>query len=171
MNFTNLKEHYHELLNYLEKEAYTQGYIRRIKENVRWILKNEKNKSWRSYIDIYHDRVSGSESKGYKRNHRVAFSAIQQFDLHGEYPTRRIKNCFIKRGAYYELIPDFKEVIDCYTGSTKIRDLKESTVKGNASGAANFLLAMQKRGVHHLDHISEEDVFSFFLDDEGNVSR
>ncbi len=101
MNFTHLQQHYHELLDYLKKEGYTESYIRRVKENVHWVLKSEKNKSWESYLDIYHDRVHKSESKLYKKNHRLAFGAIQQFDLFEEYPNRRIKNCFIKRGAYY----------------------------------------------------------------------
>ena len=55
MDFTNLREHYHELLDYLRKEKYTQSYIRRIKENIGWMLKNEKCKQWQSYIDYSSD--------------------------------------------------------------------------------------------------------------------
>ena len=117
MNFTNLRAHYHELLAYLQEEGYTEGYIRRVRENILWILKNEKHRTWQSYIDIYNDRVCKSESYDYKRNHRVAFGAIQQFDLHGEYPNRKLGNRLIKRGAYHQLIPEFKEVIDFFRES------------------------------------------------------
>jgi len=171
MNFTHLQQYYQELLNFLKKEGYTESYIRRIQENIYWILKNEKHKTWLSYLDIYNDRVQKSESTLYKKNHRIAFGAIQQFDLHGEYPNRKIKNCFIKRGAYNQLIPEFRELIDFYKASDKLRGLKESTIYGNASAASSFLYAMQKRGMKSLGCIGEEDVLSFFLDREGNVSK
>jgi len=171
MNFTHLKENYNKLLDYLKHDGYTESYIRRIRGNIQWILKNEKYATWQSYIEIYQDNVGKSESKHYKRNQRVSFNAIQQFDLHGEYPNRRIKNSFIKRGAYHQLISEFKEIIDFYKASPKLCDIKESTINGNASGAASFLYAMQERGIERLDGISEGDVLSFFLDDESNISK
>lgn len=157
--------------NYLKKEGYSESYIRRVRENIHWILKNEKNKSWQSYLDVYHDRVHKSESKGYKKNHRTAFGAIQQFDLYKEYPNRRIKNRFIKRGAYYQLIPEFKELIDFYREADKLRGIKEHTICGNVSAASCFFYAMQKKGIQSFDYINEEDVLSFFLDSEGKISK
>lgn len=171
MDFTHLQQHYHNLLSYLEKEGYTQSYIRRIQEDVHWVFRNEKNKSWNSYINVYNDRVSLSKSEGYKKNQRIAFGAIQKFDIYGEYPNRKIKNCFIKRGAYYQLIPEFKEVIDFYKHVDTLRGLKENTIYRNTSGAASFLYAMQKKGLMSLNRIRETDVLSFFLDDNGNVSK
>jgi len=171
MDFTNLREHYHELLSHLKKEVYTKSFIRRVRENIQWILKNEKHKSWQSYLDIYHDRVNKSESELYKKGHRTAFSTIQQFDLYGEYPNRRGQNPLIKRGAYHQLIPEFKEVIDFFRTSEKVRDLKESTINGDANNASAFLYEMQKKGICSLDRISEEAVLSFFLDGDGNLSK
>jgi len=171
MNFTHLQQYYQELLIFLKKEGYTESYIRRIQENIQWILKNEKHRTWLSYLDIYNDRVQKSESTLYKKNHRIAFGAIQQFDLYEEYPNRKIKNCFIKRGAYNQLIPEFRELIDFYKASDKLRGLKESTIYRNASAASSFLYAMQKRGMKSLGCIGEEEVLSFFLDREGNVSK
>ena len=171
MDFTHLKSNYHDLLEYLKKDGYTESYIRRVSENVKWILKNEKNKSWESYVDVYHDRVHKSESNLYKKNQRIAIGAIQEFDLNGSFPNRKTKNNLIKRGAYHQLIPEFKEIIDFYKASVKICDIKEITAYGNASGAASFLYSMQKRGIEQLSCISEEDVLSFFLDSEGNISK
>ena len=171
MDFTNLREHYHKLLDYLAREDYTKSYIRRVKENVLWILRNEKDKPWRTYLDVYQYRVQKPYTKLYQKNLRQAFSAIQQFDLYGEYPNRRPKNCLIKRGAYHQLNPEFKEIINYYMNSVKVKHLKKSTVEGNASGAASFLLAMQKRGMLSLDSINEKGAISFFLDDDGNVSK
>ena len=162
MDFTHLRRDYNDLISYLESDGYTQSYIRRIKEDIRWIFKNESGRHWQSYIDIYNDRVSQSKSKQYKRNQRLAFGAIQQFDLYGEYPNRRIKNCFIKRGAYYQLVPEFKELLDFYQQEDILRGLKTDTVKGNASAAASFLYAMQNKGLRSLYCIEEEDVLSSY---------
>ena len=148
-----------------------ESYIRHIRENILWILKNKKHKAWQSYVDIYHDRVYKSESEDYKRNQRVSFGAIQQFDLHGEYPDRKVKNRLIKRGAYYRLIPNFKRAIDFYRTSDEVRDLEERTIRGSANNAAAFLYEMQKRGIDSLGCIGEEDALSFFLDREGNLSK
>ena len=171
MDFTNLREHYHKLLDYLAEDGYTESYIRRVNENVLWILKNEKNNQWQSYLDVYQSRVEKPYSELYKKNLRQAFTAIQQFDLFDEYPNRRPKNCLIKHGAYHQLVPEYKEIIDYYTSSVKITDLRENTIKGNVSGASSFFLAMQNKGLSSIDSIGEEDTLSFFLDDEGNLSK
>ena len=171
MDFTNLREHYQKLLDYLSEDDYTESYVRRVKENVLWILRNEENNSWQSYLDVYEARVQKSYSKLYKKNLRQAFTAIQQFDLYKEYPNRRPKNSLIKHGAYHQLIPEYKEIVDYYTSSTKVSDLKENTIKGNVSSASSFFLAMQKRGLLSIGSIGEEDTLSFFLDEEGNLSK
>ena len=171
MNLTHLEQQDHDLLSYLNDAGYTQSYIRCIKENIRWILKNGKDRGWTSYVDVYNDRISRSESAGYKKNQRIAIGAIQQFDLFGEYPNRKIKNSFVKRGAYHQLIPEYKELVDFYKQADKHRGIKDHTIYGNASGAASFLLAMQKRGLKTLGDINEDDVLSFFLDDEGFLSK
>ena len=171
MDFIHLQQNYDDLLSYLESDGYTQSYIRRIEEDIRWILKNEGSRPWQSYIDIYNDRVLRSKSEQYKRNQRLAFGAIQQFDLYGEYPNRRIKNRLIKRGAYYQLVPEFKELIDFYKQAGIEQGLKTDTINGNASAAASFLYAIQSKGLRSLDYIKEEDVLSFFLDDNGILSK
>jgi integrase len=171
MDFTNLREHYHKLLDYLAEDGYTESYVRRVKENVLWILRNEKHNPWQTYLDVYEARIQKSYSKLYKKNLRQALTAIQQFDLYEEYPNRRPKNCLIKRGAYHQLIPEFREVIDYYTTSAKIKHLKESTVKGSASNTASFFYEMQKKGLYNLGCISEDDVLCFFSDSDGNLSK
>ena len=45
MDFTNLRQHYSELLSYLKDDGYTPGYIRCVREDIRWILKNERDKA------------------------------------------------------------------------------------------------------------------------------
>lgn len=171
MDFTNLREHYYKLLNFLTGEVYTESYIRRIKENVLWILRNEKDNPWQSYLDVYEARIQKPYSELYKKNLRQTFTAIQQFDLYEEYPNRKQKNCLIKHGAYHQLIPEFKCVIDYFTASETVYDLKEGTISGRVSNTAVFLYEMQKKGICQLECIGEDDVLSFFTDDRGNLSK
>jgi integrase len=171
MDFTRLQQHHKDLLSYLEKESYTSSYIRQVQENINWILKHQSGNTWNSYINIYYDRVGNSKSKGYKKNLKIAFSAIQQFDLFGEYPNRKIKNCFIKRGVYHQLVSEFKELIDFYKKEDSLRGIKENTIHRNASGGSSFLYAIQKLGKYQLCDICEKDVLSFFLDEEGVLCK
>lgn len=171
MDFTNLREHYHELTNYLDKEGYSKNYVRSIKRNINWVFKNEKDNYWQSYLDIYYDRTQNAASESYKQELRIALNAIRRFDAYGEYPNRRATSGLIKRGAYHQLTPEFKEAIDYYRASAKDSCIKESGINVNASATAVFLYAMQKRGAECLGSISEGDVLSFFLDEEGNASK
>jgi len=171
MDFTNLREHYHELLTYLEMEEYAAKTIQLVQNNIDWILRNEKHKTWQSYLDIYNDRVQKSGSELYKKNQRTLLRVIRQFDLHVEYPTRGVKNPLIERGAYHRLIPEFKSIIDYFKASGNARDLKESSIKAYTNLTAAFLFKMQKKGLDNLGSINEEDVLSFFLNDEGDLSK
>ena len=171
MDFTNLREHYHELLIYLEMEEYAAKTIRLVRNNIDWILRVEKHKAWQSYLDIYYDRVQKSESELYKKGQRTLLRMIRQFDLHEEYPTRGVKNPLIKQGSYHRLIPEFKNIIDSFRTSENACGLKDSSIKTYSNLAAAFLYKMQERGRYDFGCISEEDVISFFLDGKGNLTK
>ncbi len=171
MDFEHLRERGRELLDYLESEGYTRSYIRIVRQDLNWIADNGESRPWRSYLDAYRDRVSRTESKLYRKNHKIAFGAIQQFALYGEYPNRRVKNCLVEHGAYHQLIPEFKKLVDHYREEAALRGLEESTIGGDASSASCFFLAMQKRGLKSLADVGEDDALSFFLDDDGNLSK
>ena len=53
----------------------------------------------------------------------------------------------------------------------KKRRKKESTIRGEALNTASFLHQMQQRGAQCLDAITEEDVLSFFLAEDGSLQR
>ena len=64
------------------------------------------------------------------------------------------------RGAYWQLNPVFRELIDIYRDSGKKRGLKEFTIYKTSFSASSFLLAMQSRGRESLNDIDEKDVIS-----------
>lgn len=155
MDFEHLREHGYELLDYLKSESYTESYVQIVRQDLNWILRNGEGRPWKTYLDAYHDRVSHTESELYKKNHRIAFGAIQQFDLFGEYPNRKVKNCLVKHGAYHQLLPEFKELVDHCRETATFRGLEKSTIGGDASSASCFFFAMQERGLKSLAGIGE----------------
>lgn len=169
MDLTHLQQHYNELLDYLEQDGYTKSYIRQVREQIGWLLKHAQDNTWKSYVDAYNDRAGNSQSKLYRKNLKIAFCAIQQFDLYGQFPDRRAKNCFIKRGAYHQLLPEFRELVDYYRESDEAHRLKESTVYHNSMGASSFLLYMQQKGIAAISDITEKDPLSFFHGEDGSL--
>lgn len=169
MDFQNLQKNYQNLLNHLEINKYTSSYITRVRQDIEWIL-NNTNEKWNSYVDIYYDIISKSNSKNHQRNQRVALRAIERFDLYGIYPDRTKTGGLIKRAAYYKLCPEFKQLMDVYLETEKKRGvLKINTILHNISATSSLLYHIQKRGVHALKNISEDDVLSFFTDEHKNI--
>ncbi len=72
-----------------------------------------------------------------------------------------------ERGSYWQLNHAFREVIDIYKDSRAKRRLKESTLYKTAFSASSFLLAMQNRGRESLNDITEDDVISYFVREDG----
>jgi integrase len=95
---------------------------------------------------------------------------LQRFEENGELPDRRKKTPLIQKRAYFQLIPIFKEIIDLCEECAKKANLKESTIKKRLSKGSCFLLYMQKKEHSSLDTITEDDVLSFFTDNNGEVS-
>lgn len=171
MDLQNLKEHHEELLSFMENNGYSSTYIRRFREEINRILAKADSHDWQSYRDVYLDYLKASHSKDYLRNKRTIIGALEQFDDFGRMPDGRSRHTLFERGSYHLLCSEFRELIDFYRIYEKKRGKKESTIRGEALNAASFLHQMQQRGAQCLDAITEEDVLSFFLAEDGSLQR
>ncbi len=167
MDFKNLYKHHQELLFYMESNGYSELYISRFRDEIDWILRNVGAKQWASYTDIYFEYTHISHSKDYLRNKRTIIGAIEQFDLYGNYPNGRRRHTLFSRGAYHLLVPEFQELIDFYCKAEEKRGKKDSTIYNESHHAASFLLALQKDGADSLENVTEDQVLSFFVSEEG----
>ena len=167
MSFENLLLHSNELIQHMRDNRYSESYILLLKTEINWLKKN--GDSVDSYESACMAREGQTSSYDMKRRYHLEYGILKRFDIDGVYPDFRRKECLIKQGAYYQLNSEFKEVIDLYQDADLRRGLKERTVKGNASGGACFLLAMQKEGISCISAIREEAAMSFFADSSGNV--
>lgn len=167
MSFKNLLLHCDELIQYMRDNGYSESYILLLKTEINWLRKHGDS------IDSYESACQARERQTFstemQRRYRLEYGILKRFDIDGVYPDFRRKEPFVKRGAYYQLNPEFQEVIDLYKDADLRRGLKLFTVKGNASAGACFLFAMQKKGLSRLSEINEEAAMSFFTDPSGNV--
>ena len=124
----------------MEDNDYSKSYILLLKTEINWIKKN--GDSIGSYEVACGIREGQTDSSEMQRRYRLEYGILKRFDIDGIYPDYRKKEPLIKRDAYHKLNSEFKEVIDHYKKADLERGLKLHTVKGNASGGANFLYSM-----------------------------
>lgn len=168
MSFENLLSNYGKLIKHMEDNGYSKSYILRLKTEINWLRKNKGMVD--SYETAYAIRLEQTNSPGLRRYYRVGYGILKRFDVDGIYPDYRRKEPLIKYGAYYQLCPEYREVIDCYKKAASRQGLKLNTIKGNSSSGACFLHFMQCRGLYRLSEIDENASMSFFADESGNVA-
>lgn len=139
----------------MENNGYSSTYIRRFREEINRILAKADTHDWQSYRDVYLDYLKAPHSKDYLRNKRTIIGALEQFDDFGRMPDGRSRHTLFERGSYHLLCSEFRELIDFYRIYEKKQGKKESTI----------------RGAQCLDAITEEDVLSFFLEEDGSLQR
>lgn len=166
MDTRHLEEHFCELTGYMESAGYSEVYLRRFRTEFNWIVSHSEGNQWDSYRDIYDERAVGL-SPDAARGSRSILAALERFDVDGVLPNGvKQPSSVHQKGAYYQLCPEFKEVVDRYRAHEEARGKKKaSTVGHEASNASCFLLAMQQRGCAAPADITEDDAISFFWSD------
>lgn len=76
MDLQNLKEHCRELVSFMEKNGYSEHYVKLFREEIRHILSHAEGNSWKSYRDIYLDYLKSPHSENYLRNKRTVIGAL-----------------------------------------------------------------------------------------------
>ncbi|MBI9015381.1 MAG: tyrosine-type recombinase/integrase [Clostridiales bacterium] len=169
MNIGKIRDKYVELFEHMQQDKYSEAYIRELKTEINWLLKNYNQFRFKTYEDAYNERAKNSFSKDMKRRYRLIYGILMRFDLYNEFPDRQRKRPLIRKDAYSKLNSYFKNRIDLYLDKSRECDLKESTLRGNASNTSCFFLDMQNKGFTNLDELNEETVMSFFTNDEGEL--
>lgn len=171
MDLKHLKEHHGELISFMENKGYSKRYIQNLKLEISRILKKAGNNNWHSYADIYKDYLLLPYSDKHLKQKRTLLGVLEQFDVYGIFPGGSRRHTLIEWDSYHQLKPEFRELADFYCAHERSRGKKESTIYCEVQNAASFLLNMQERGAECLDEISENDVLSFFLSEDGTVLR
>lgn len=171
MDIEKLCNNYEELIQYMEDNQYTPIYIGTIKSEIKWLRNNKDNYKFESYADICNARSAMINSIDKRYHCRSIYLTLQQFEECSEFPNRHKREPLIKRGAYHQLSPAFKEIIDLYQKYAERAGHSENTFKKCMSKASCFLLYLQHRGHTSLSTVEESEVMSFFTDSAGELSR
>lgn len=167
MDMTKLTQEHHELVRHLEEIGYSPGYLHIIERTVAYLLENNDSEGWGSYEEAYESYCLVTPSRYMRENTCMALGVISEFVLHGRYPDCTRSRCLFRHSAADDLVPGFREIVDRYSSVELARGKRDRTVRSEAGEGAEFLRAMQDRGRASLDEITEEDVLSFFLGDDG----
>ncbi|MBQ9001359.1 MAG: tyrosine-type recombinase/integrase [Eggerthellaceae bacterium] len=171
IDYDHLREHWRELSDFASESGYSDQYLSILRRDVSWILERGPGSGWQSYREAYLERVAGLSAEGGPNHHMMVFTAIQQFELHGELPNGRAKARLIGRSAYSKLCPAFRGLIEAFRRNAVEKGHKQSSIDSGVSNASCFPLAMQERGVTRLEDVGEDDVMSFFADGDGRRVR
>jgi integrase len=156
----------------MENDGYSREYVAKIRREINHILAKAAINNWKNYNDVYRDYIKRSYSGYSLHMKRVILGLIERFEVHGTYPCRQTQvHQIVQRSKYHFLSDNFKAVIDYYRAVEKKRGIKDSTIYGNSSNAANFLFALQEKGITTLEAITEQDVLSVFVSADGSLRR
>ncbi len=171
MDLKKLSENLDTLLDYMDSHGYSSIYIERIKSEAAWIFAHAPESCWTGYQDIYEHHVSDGAAGRTLYDHRTSLNLLSAFDEKGKFPDGRHTGSIFPRGAYWKLVPEFKELVDYSAAVEKERNLKLSNIKNMTSHTSCFFLAMQERECETVASIQEPDVLSFFIDGTGEDFR
>ncbi|CAG4933510.1 tyrosine recombinase XerC [Acidithrix ferrooxidans] len=171
MDIQNLRDHYPELLAYMEDHGYSKLYVERFARELKQILARADSAAWSCYADVYRDYTYTSRSVGYLRDKRTIIGAIEQFDLYHRFPDGRRRHELFPRGAYPLLSPEFRSIIDDYGAIAAQQGKKPTTIDTESHQAATFFLALQNQGIDRLMNVTQAAVLSVFLSSDGTLRR
>jgi hypothetical protein len=167
----NLKDTYPALLSHMEAEGYSEIYVTKVRREVQRIVRLWDEKAWSSYQDVYAAYRVSSRSATYLSGKRTVIRLVEQFDIHGRLPDGNRHSALFARGAYHQLLPVFRQVVDRYRLEAGAQGKKASTVKVESSNSSSFFLALQTQGFASLDAITERAVLSVFAPQAGGLPK
>ncbi len=112
MGFENLLLNCGKLIEYMEDNGYSKSYILLLKTEINWLQKNGGLAD--SYEAACAIRGKQTNSPEMRRRYRLEYGILKRFDVDGIYPDYRLKEPLVKYGAYYQLCPEYNEVVDRY---------------------------------------------------------
>jgi len=164
MDLQELKTKYPLLISYMEDHNYSRQYIRHIKNESLWILRESENYHWKTYDDVYQtcvEKYTNKHTLNYKRNMLLV---IKLFVLEFVVPDGSIH---AHKSSYYDgLCAEFKNLIDVYRSVIKSNYVEPYHYhKSYECSACSFLSRLQKQGVFSLECITEKNVIDIFIND------
>lgn len=168
MNLFQSEKSYDELIQHIRDCGYSEIYLSRIKREIRWLTKNKDAYGISSYREACLIREKQTKSTAMQQQQRAIYGLFRQYSCYGNLSSDK-REPMVHHGAYMSLNVYFRNLLDIYDTVSKKRGLKKGTTRASISASSGFLLVMQKKNRDTLDDISEDDVLSYFTDENGNA--
>lgn len=161
MDLQKLKERYPILVSYMEKQHYSWQYVKHVKNEARWILRESENYGWKTYDDVYQACVKKYSNKYTLLYKRKMLRVIEQFVSENILPDGSLH---VHKASYYDnLCDEYKRFINVYRGVIKSKqDNPLHYHKSCECSACSFLFRLQEQGIYSLEDVTEEDVMNIF---------
>ena len=95
MDLNNLFSNYHLLLEQMERDGYSQGYIKAIEWEIKWIKRHPELHDCNTYLELCEKRVASGRKPCSSQDriyHKYSmFTVLQQFDENGDFPNHITK--------------------------------------------------------------------------------
>lgn len=167
MEIEHLRETYPQLISHMERNGYSQMYIRNFKAEINHILSEPNPEKWPSYADVYQGYAERQLSKSHLHLKRVVLGTLERFDLYGQYPNGQKQQGSIYRSKHSLLTQEFGETVDFYSAAEKTRGRKDSSIANSVLGIACFLYNLQEKGYKSFEQITEDAILSAFVATDG----
>jgi len=170
MDVSNLQQNYPILIRYLKAEEYSKAYIGEILTGIRQVLSEANSadiKSYEEYFEFIHTKFSSKSTLHHKYK---IIGKIKQFDLYGILPKCNRRSGFLMPDKYSSLSIEYKNVIDNFAISAKLRGVSDSYVCVTKGAAVRFFYYQQSFHYNTLANITEDSTLSYFNED-GKIER
>ena len=158
------KENFSRLTAYMQEHGYSKDYLRAMKTEIRVVVRLQENGEWPGYREHYLRYAETIASSTYLRRKTSFVGLLEQFDVHGIFPSGPgVFTSFMRDTHYDHLCDEFKCVIDTYRAIEGKRGVKAPTIHVSSLNASAFFHSMQEIGVNSLAQIGEKEVVGFFF--------
>ena len=164
------KENFSRLTAYMQEHGYSKDYLRAMKTEISVVVRLQENGEWPGYREHYLRYAETIASSTYLRRKKSFVGLLEQFDVHGIFPSGPgVFTSFMRDTHYDHLCDEFKCVIDTYRAIEGKRGVKAPTIHVSSLNASAFFHSMQEIGVNSLAQIGEKEVVGFFF--SGGVQK
>ncbi len=168
MNLTKLKNNQIQLIEFMRKRGYSKHYIKQVRIEIDRIIMHGEN--YGNYYDYYNNFICNKFNKKYYREKRTLLTLIMNFDLYDQFPNRtQNKTRILNDSSYAQLNKFYKNIINTFIKESERTDKKETTIHNESMNCSCFLLYLQKNGHDNLEDVKENDIISFFVDENGTL--
>lgn len=152
---------YEELLQDMQKDGYSQNYMKCVSREIRWLENHQGVYRFDSFEVACQIRVAQTSSPETQANRKTIYNLFHRYSQYGSLSEGK-RNPLFRFGAYTQLNGEFKILLDNYEKESYRRGLKPGTVRASISACSGLLLSLQSSGFQSLEDVTEKAVLDSF---------